>query len=97
MFLSRGTRAQRCDRCGRLLAPYTVCGICGVTPNARATAVGPDRALEDLIAAALPDPPAGEVYRPAASGRFDPEDVVIPRDADLFLGHGSSSRWRRML
>jgi hypothetical protein len=68
-----------------------------MTPSARATTVAPDHALEDLIAAALPDPPGGEVYRPATSGRFDPEDFAIPRDADLFLGHGSSSRWRRML
>jgi hypothetical protein len=92
MFLARGTRAPRCDRCGRITAPYPSCRACSSLASASAPApAAPDSSLEDLIAAALPGASAV-----ASSGSYDPEDVSIPRDPDVFIGSGGGSRWRRM-
>lgn len=128
MFLARRNHAPRCERCGRVTAPYSVCPRCSsMAPDAV-----PTSSVEAMIAAAFesspeqhesvptfepvfvptqsdleplgldhhqPDAepvpvPEPETYAPADIRGYDPEDVAIPRDADLFVGAGS--RWRRI-
>lgn len=100
MILARGTRAPRCDRCGRIMAPYTVCRVCSSLATATAPGTAVDSSIEDLIAAALPGSSPMEVRsplrEPALVGSYDPEDFSIPRDPDMFLGTGGGGRWRRM-
>jgi hypothetical protein len=131
MFLARRTRAPRCERCGRVTAPYSFCLRCSSLASAAADDAAADASIEAMIAAALPEPspaeeyqaeppvgpvfvpsqsdleplgldhyepdgeyePEGEPYVEAAPG-YDPEDVAIPRDPDLFVGAGG--RWRRI-
>lgn len=135
MFLARRTRAPRCERCGRVTAPYSVCLRCSSLASAAADEAVADASIEAMIAAALPgpaparehepEPPAGSVFVPSqsdleplgldhyepdgeyagqgepapeayleAAPGYDPEDVEIPRDPDLFVGTGG--RWRRI-
>jgi hypothetical protein len=116
MFLARGTRAPRCDRCGRIMAPYPSCRACSSLASAAApdTPAAPESSIEDLIAAALPGASPDELFQPvrepvlvgegarsaghepAHGGSYDPDDVSIPRDPDMFLGSGGGGRWRRM-
>ena len=100
MFVARRTRAPRCARCGRVTAPYSICLPCSNRVGA-APEPAPEAAIEDLIAAALPDEgygPAsygGETLEPVPAYGYDPEDMAIPRDQDVFLG-ARSGRWRRI-
>lgn len=132
MFLARRTRAPRCERCGRVTAPYSVCMRCSSLASAAADDPVPAASIEAMIAAALPEqspaqqyehePHAGPVFVPSQSDLeplgldhyepdaeyegeaepapaaylpgYDPEDVAIPRDPDLFVGAGG--RWRRI-
>jgi hypothetical protein len=110
-MFARGTRAPRCDRCGRILAPYTFCRSCSSLASAAPAAEADP--IEDLIAEALPGSPPmtrlqaparqaavvgapALVGEPAQRGTYDPDDFSIPREPDVFIGAGGGSRWRRM-
>jgi|SRR5580658_7385054 hypothetical protein len=89
MVFSRGNRAPRCDRCGRILAPYDTCRMCSTSPRAAAKPAA-EGSLEALIAQALPDTfeaPGGASDAPAVATPAPVEAPVFqaaPAPAPVF-------------